>query len=82
MPMRRADFCLPQIGNIKPLGEPAIEGVEKIARFRAPALFVPQLRQHRCAAKFEEARTLLAGDLERLGQVTFGHCAGTALGQR
>ena len=40
------------------------------------------LSQHCSAAKFEEARTLLAGDLDSLVQVTLDHLTGSALSLR
>src|SRR5437660_5178817 len=63
---------LGQVGRIKPLGEPAVNGREYRARFSTPALIPPQPRQTHRRAQFPTFRQLLLRQGNRQAEVTFG----------
>jgi hypothetical protein len=57
-----------EIGSVEPLGEPAVDRRQQIARFGTPALLAPQPREAGGGAQLQGLRLLLAGHPQGLLQ--------------
>ena len=62
-----------EIGGVEAFGKPVVNGREKFARLRPPALLAPEPRKARRSAQFKRFCLLLAGNAECMlkGRLTF-----------
>jgi hypothetical protein len=68
------DLGLLQVERVEALGEPTIDGGEKIVGLPRPALIAPEPGHARRRTELPGLRLLLTGNGERMLEIDFGFC--------